>query len=480
MATLNALELGKKALLAQKFGLDATSSNIANINTKGYSRRIANFSETSPLLTKDGFIGTGVLAQSLQSFRNEYFDSEIRRSLSQQKSYESDVSVFQRIEAFLAEPSDIGMNEIVSQFFNAFQNLASDPESEAQRNIVVDLAKTMVDRFHSVSQQLSDARNNVLSEMETNVEKANELIKQITELNKQIVTSNAQSTGDAQTYIDQRAVALEDLSELVGITVSTNDNGSANVYIGGMNVITGSIGSTLQLSEIYNSATGERSISISRVDESGNVLNTLPVQSGEISSMLKHYNVTLDNRDSSGGFSIAKKLDEFANAIVTKVNALTITGYGLDDTGATPVGRSFFTPAVGGATAANIAISDEILSSSRNIPLSDVAGEPANNNIARQIAQLSSDSSFLDGMTPSEFYSGVISRLGSLQSEAINGQSATELVTEQLTNQRESLIGVNLDEEAVNLIKFQKAFEAASQIITTTNDILTTIVNLGR
>ena len=199
-----------------------------------------------------------------------------------------------------------------------------------------------------------------------------------------------------------------------------------------------------------------------------------------MTSLLKHYNVTLDDKDSSGGFSAARKLDEFAASIVSKVNSLSTTGYGLDDKGTVAPGRAFFTPTVGNATASNISISSDIKSDPRKIPASSASNTPGNNDVARKIAQLSSDSNFIDGMTPSEYYSNYLGKIGSMGSEALNGKNTTSLVGEQLTSQRDSIIGVNLDEEAINMIKFQRAFEASSRIITTTSDILTTIVNLGR
>ncbi|MFP4529249.1 MAG: flagellar basal body rod C-terminal domain-containing protein, partial [Candidatus Kapaibacterium sp.] len=107
-------------------------------------------------------------------------------------------------------------------------------------------------------------------------------------------------------------------------------------------------------------------------------------------------------------------------------------------------------------------------------------GEPGNSDVARQVAQLATNHKFLDSQTPQEFYSGYLGKIGSMGSEAKNGSNTTRLVTDQLSNQRESIIGVNLDEEAINLIKYQKAFEAASRVINVTNEILATIINLGR
>jgi flagellar hook-associated protein 1 FlgK len=195
---------------------------------------------------------------------------------------------------------------------------------------------------------------------------------------------------------------------------------------------------------------------------------------------MKHYNVTLDDNESSEEFSAFKKLDDFANAIVKKVNQHSMEGYGLDDNAAASPGRAFFEPAVGDATATTIEISEDIKGKPRDLPVSGAPGEPGNNDVARKIARITEDNAFLDSLTPQEFYSGFLGKIGTMGKEAKSGENTTRLVADQLTNQRESVIGVNLDEEAVNLIKYQKAFEASSRVINTTNEILATIVNLGR
>ncbi|MFN3306896.1 MAG: flagellar basal body protein, partial [Candidatus Kapaibacteriota bacterium] len=74
------LEIAKRAMIAQRLGLDVTSTNVANANTPGYSRRVTTFTEGEPLPSRNGFIGNGVLVSKLRTFREEFFDRQIRRS----------------------------------------------------------------------------------------------------------------------------------------------------------------------------------------------------------------------------------------------------------------------------------------------------------------------------------------------------------------------------------------------------------------
>ncbi|HOQ49968.1 MAG TPA: flagellar basal body protein, partial [Candidatus Kapabacteria bacterium] len=90
MSSFSALEIGKRALLAQRFGIEVTSNNIANVNTAGYSRRSAVLGESSPLFRNGQFIGTGAVAQKLRTFREEFFDRELRSTVARHSTFEND------------------------------------------------------------------------------------------------------------------------------------------------------------------------------------------------------------------------------------------------------------------------------------------------------------------------------------------------------------------------------------------------------
>lgn len=480
MSDFSTLEIGKRALLAQRLGLDLTSNNIANVNTPGYSRRDATLQESSPYFKSGAFLGTGVLVDKLRSFREEFFDREIRSGLARQTTYASDEKIIQRIESIIAEPSDEGIGELVGKFFNTFEELSLKPDNVGLRESVLGISRTIVDRFHTTYAQLNDQREQVLSDITGKVNEANQLIEKIAKLNKSISSTKGLNGNGAQTYIDQREGLLEDLSKSFSVTATQNDNGTVNVFINGIGVVTANYANKLKALVDVNPATGEKTVKVAKVDENNNIMNILSPTAGEVSSLMKAYNVTLDENDSSGEFSVIKKLNEFASAFARGVNNVMLNGYGLDDTGPVPPGRSFFNPVVGTITAGNIALSADVINQPRNIALSDTAGEAGNNAIARRLTALGNDTSFLNGFSPTSYYANFVGGIGSLGSEASSGKSNASLIAEQLINQRESVIGVNLDEEAVNLIKYQKSFEAASRVINTTNEILATIVNLGR
>ncbi len=425
-------------------------------------------------------MGTGAIADKLRTFREEFFDREMRATLSRRSGFENDELVFQRIEAILAEPSKYAIGEDVNAFLAAVEELAVKPEDIGVRDTIIGKAQTLAEKFNRTSHQLVEARAEVKNSVELNVQKANRLIAEIAELNKNIANSKSISQNEAQTYVDQRELRLEELSELAGVTVTFENDGSSNVFLNGMNIVTGSSFNKLEANEVINETSGERTLNIRLLDEKDKVLATITPNSGTIASNLKHYNVTLDPTDTTNGFSVFTQLNDFVDRLATLMNNLTMNGYGMDDTDPNPPGRLFFEPAVGKITAGNIRVSSDILDKPRDIPFSSRPGEPGNAEVALAIGRIAQDSTFLNGQKPSEFYNAYIGKIGSISQEATNGKNTTRLVAEQLSNQRESVIGVNTDEEAINLIKFQKAFEASSRIINVTNELLSVVVNLGR
>jgi len=480
MGDFSSLEIGKRALLAQRLGLNLTSNNISNVNTPGYSRRDAILQETNPLYKSGTFLGTGVIVNRLKTYREEFFDKEIRTNIARNATYKSDEKLITRLETIFAEPSDNGLNELASGFFNSFEELSLQPENLSYRESVLNKASGLVDRLHSLDRDLNSLRDEVLNELNLKVSDANQTIEKIAKLNKSLANSRTLSGEESQTYADQRELLLEELSSSFNVTSTISEDGVNNVFLNGINVVTGGVANKLKVFVDVNGVSGEKTARILKVDKDDNIISAVNPQNGEVASLLKAYNVMLDDKDSSGGISVNRRLNDFASALVQKVNAITITGYGLNDTGPVPPGRTFFEPSVGNVTAGNISISADILNSPANIPIADAPGEPGNNTLALLLSGLADDSSFLSGTTPTGYLTSLLGSIGNLGNEALNGRNTTDLVAEQLISQRESIIGVNLDEEAINLIKYQKAFEAASRIVNVTNELLGTIINLGR
>lgn len=476
MSTFSTLEIGKRALMAANFGLDVVSNNIANASTAGYSRRQAIQSEGTPF-TKYGYsLGTGVSVESLRSFRNTYIDREIQKANAKNAGYEMDVQFYNSIETILQEPTDNDLGNQINSFLSYFDELALQPENIGLRENMLSMAQSLVERAHTTSNELQALRTQANNDLINQVNDANKLISQIADYNNSIAISKDKSGNDSLTYIDKREVAIEELSKFGNISVSYEDTGLANVFINGINVCTGTAMQPLKVVESVNDITGEKTLNVVTYDAKKNVSIQVNPTSGKMAASLKQFNVTLDPNETSSELSITRSLDNYIGTLADTINSLFATGYGLNDKTTPPQGTVLFKSMTGEPiTAANIQIA---ITNPADIPLSDAPNSPGNAKIALSVAKLMTDGQFLSGQTPSEYYSNLIGRVSNAAKTATLGKEATQLVVEQLNNTRDSQMGVNMDEEAISLVKLQKNLEAAAKIISVNSEVLSTIIGL--
>ena len=476
--SFRSLNIGKRGVLTQQFAQNVVSNNITNVNTPGYARRTAIITENFSQDTKGGQQGNGVFPQKVKSYRDFFFERDFRDNTSRLTNSELDSNVVQRIETLLGEPSDGGLDFSIEQLYTAFEQASLKPEDVGLRSLILTKAESVVKTFRDIDQRASELRTDMFVKTRFSVQEVNRLTNEIANLNKEI--GKFPSEEAAAIFVDQRSERLIQLSKFGDVTVSNDQGGAININLGNMPVIAGTESYKIDLRESV-APSGERSAFFARIDSVGNQLSVVTPNSGEFASFLKHYNQTLDDQDSSGGYTLMSRFNDLANAIGTRVNALFSTGYGLDDPAGPPPGLNFFEAQGGGSISArNIQIATSIAGQPRKLALSDGANEPGNANIARAISNLSTDQTIISGRSAANFLNHTYSELGNIGADAQSGMTAFSLVAEQLTIQRENAFGVNLDEETVDLLKHQRAFQASARVITTANEALLTIINLGR
>ncbi|MFZ4621113.1 MAG: flagellar hook-associated protein FlgK [Bacteroidota bacterium] len=454
MAGLNSiLEIGKRSLNTNQYGLGVTSHNISNASTPGYSRQRLNVAPSASEKTKFGYLGTGINIQSVQRLRSGYIDQQIYTVNQNMGRASQRESILRLTESFLQEPSDSGLGATMSQMFSAFQDLSLHPEESANRNAVVQKASLMVGTFHRITDSIDSLKKDVLKEAESKVDRINALVSSIAGLDKTIMSASASGSSPSDIK-DQRDLQVVELSKIADIRVMDGVNGSVNVSIAGNMILSG--GNSSSLSATMNGSQME-------IHMSG-IPKQLNVSGGELGAL-----ITLQN-DTLNGY--VAKLDEVASALITNVNAVHQTGYGIGNPPAT--GLDFFT----GTDARSINVSDAVTSNVNNVATS-ANGSPGENSIALQIANLQNEK-IVNGNTSSigQYYNGLVSSIGTDIQSAATENSSTQLVMEQLTAQQNSVAGVSIDEEMTNLIKYQHGFDAAARVINTVNDMFKTILNM--
>jgi flagellar hook-associated protein 1 FlgK len=467
------LETARRAMLTQQVGINVTGHNIANASTPGYSRQRAEIIATPAIRDKAGFIGTGSMAAGVSRLRNRFIDQQLRTTNGYMGNAATRQQILGQVEATFNEPSDSSIGSALSDFLNAWQDLSTHPEDPVSRTALMQQGGLVSDAFHRVASSISTFRGSLLDEVNAKISRINTVTKEIATLDVQILA--AQSNGEMPNdLLDQRDTRIEELSKMANVSVSEDQRGSVTVAIGSMVVASGGGATALKAvggAPVTYGATSYDQIRI--VSDPAGV--GVDINAGELGGILETYNTTIPG--------YLGKLDQTAAALITAVNTAHSAGYGNQSppltginffrgTSAATIGIDLTDTSGGAAPGSNPAITNIAASS----------GPPAaagNNDVALQIAALSRNAiPGLGNVTVSQYYNNLVSDIGIAVNGAANVQSSNELVVAQLENQRDTVSAVSLDEEMANLIKFQRAFDAAARMVNTADEMFQTILNM--
>lgn len=451
------LGIARRALQAHQSAMNVASNNIANVNTEGYSRRRIELSAGRSIATPQGVLGSGVNIQGIERIRSSFIDQQLLNERPNFYQYEFKSTALNFIEDIFGEPSDFGLTRNMEDFFDSFHDLANDPESATARILVREKAVNLKNGFKRINRQLTDYRQQLNTELGQKVKEVNRLTTQIANLNEKIVSEEV--GGDSANDLrDKRSLLLDKLSKLVDVKTIENASGGINVIVGGRHLVVDTQAQELALSVESATAIGPKVV----FKNGGQVAG---ITNGSIKGIL-------DIRDTQVA-DYLDQLDKLAVNIAQKINTIHSTGYNLDGI----TGTDLFDANVTGA--ADFELNPAIIADANLIAASDALNEPGNNNIALSLANLQGSLVMNDGdFTFSDFYNSLISSIGSQAQGSNFFRDSFAITVEKLEYNRESVSGVSLDEEMVNLIEAQQAFTAASRIVTTVDEMMQTILNM--
>jgi len=469
-----AFDIGRKALRAQLAGLNVTGNNISNVNTEGYSREEVVLATDIPIKSPEGIFGSGVKLEGVRRIRDQLVDRQVRTELQTKNRNETLERILSQIETTINEPSDTGLRALMSQFFDNFYGLANDPENSTTRFNLEKSAEVMVEAFHRIDKQLRTLSDDIDFEMRRQVEKVNQLTSKIGELNLQIVNVESTSQGTAGQLRDDRDKALDDLSEILDIYPFEKQNGVVDVSSPSQTLVTSNI--TSQLDIDVRNENGNLVSDI--IDKDSN--NVLTLKNGKLSALQEVRNVIIPY--------YRQKFDDLANELATRVNNIHLAGVGLKGSAAeVPKDNPFFTGtgAVGIDVAQAIKNNVNAIAAARRIDTKlengeiRTSGAPGDNGIAMQIADLK-QALILNNGTESltDFFDAIISEVGIGVQSAHDKALNEDHLIEQFQNIRDSTSGVSLDEEFINLTKYQRGFQAGARLISTVDEMLQTLINM--
>lgn len=452
------IEIARRALQTSQQALDVTAHNIANANTPGFTRQRVIQGATPafpapywnrPLI--QGQMGTGVQVQSVQRVRDSYFDGQIRRENQSLGGWEVTKNNLEQIETIFNEPSDGGLLNIMGQFWSSWQELSKNPESISTRTGVLETGRLLATTFNQLDSKLGRIQDNVNEQVAVKVSEINSLARRISEINRGVLRVKAYGS-EPNDLLDERDLLIDKLSRLVDVKLADLDTGATSIFINGSQLVSEYGYSELEV--VSNPGNGFYDV---KWKASG---IATAIYGGEVKALIDTRDITVP--------AYRSEINTLAASIISQVNALHFTGFGLD--GSTRL--DFFS----GATAADIAMSPDV-SDPRRLGAS-ISGEPGDNSNTLAIAQLKNALVMGGNMvTMDDYYRSLVTNLGveSQQAKAMlaNGKMYYELIE----NHRQSVAGVSLDEEATNMIKFQRAYQSAARLITVFDEMMDVLIN---
>lgn len=455
MSGLNgSLSIALSALSVSQQALETTSNNVANANTPGYARERADLAAGDPVVYGSFTYGTGVVMQKIESLRDPILEIQLNQETQQQSELNASLTELQQIQTQFGSASS-GIGADISNFFNSLQQLSPDPSNLALRQSVLTTAGNMATDFNTVANNLHIQRGNLDLEVEQSVGGVNTLTKQIASVDQQI--SALQNAGQsAGTLVDQQTSLIRQLSGLIDVQVIPTDQGITLATSNGTTLVSES--QSFALSTQLGSD-GVEHIMAGSEDITGSL------KGGSLAGMIQ-----IRDREIP---SIGSSLDQLAAGLATNLNAANAQG---TDLYGNQGGNLFVAPPAGGvgaAAALKVNITDPSL-----LAASSDGTTGSNGNLANLSAV--ANQAVANGQTPIGFYSNIVFQVGSTTSNTSAEVDSSNLILQQLQDQRGSVSGVSLDEEAANLIQYQTAYQAAARVVSTVNSLLDVAVNLGK
>ena len=458
MGTLSsALSIVVGALDADQGAIDITTNNLANANTPGYARQIVQFSENDPTQVGNLILGTGVTLQQAQTVRSNVLQLQLSQEQQTSGQLDAFVNGMSQVETLFNETAGTGLQTPLSAFFSSLQQLSTNPSNSSLRVGVITAAQNLATAFNQASSALTTQQSDLNQSVEQSVSQVNSYTAQIAQLNNQI-SGLTQSGEDPSTLIEQRDVALQNLSNVIGVSVISGGSNNITVTTGnGSPLVVGN--QSFELQTQVNTGTGMQDVYSQGQDI------TTQISSGELGGQIQVRDQQIP--------SILNQLDTLASNIENAVNTQSKAGF---DVNGNPGTDLFTTPPAGvTGSAANMGV---VISDPSLIAASSDGTSGSNGN-ADALAAIANQN-IVAGQTPTNYYSGTVFQIGNAVSNATTEQTAAQQVTQQLQNQIGALSGVSLNEEAANLTQFQQAYEASARVVTIIDQLTAEAINLGQ
>ncbi|MGA2228828.1 MAG: flagellar hook-associated protein FlgK [Syntrophobacteraceae bacterium] len=407
--------------------IQTSSNNISNATTAGYATETAVQMETPAILTTSGWLGQGASISTITQSRDQFLEQQLMNAMSSDSQYTSLSSELTSIQSACSDSGDSGISQALGNFFSAWNTLSQNPTGLSEQSSVYSAAQNLASALQSTYNQLNDISTQMPGQINNTVDKANTLINQIAELNKEIVQCQT-PTSQPNDLIDQRYEAMDSLSKLIPVSFA-QDPATGMVTVtttnanGAQTVVSGTTATPVTTPPAYTGG------------QLGGLLTAQTDLTGYIG-----------------------QLNTFASTMISTVNTIST------DNGGTAV----FT----GTDASSITASTNFMSNQTSAELT---------TCAQAISDLQDNSvAFTDGTnaTPVQYLSNIQQNVGDDVQEADNNRSFYDSLQSRLQTQQQSVSGVSIDQEMVNVIQDQQVYEEAAKVVETVQTLMSTVISM--
>lgn len=465
MSTFSGLNTAYRGLSAARAGLDVVGQNIANATTEGYTRQrvtTSSINAVQPGLFSTGTaIGQGVSIDGYARIGDAQLDAQVRSTSSSAGYGSVRSSVLSTLETSLNEPGSNGLSAQLSKFWSGWGDMSNAPGTAAPASTLIGEAQGIADTlkvgYQSVSDQWSAAKTQVTS-MANDL---NSTASQVADLNKQI--QQGLSTGaSVNELIDKRTALTEKISSLAGGSVHANSDGTVDVLIGGNAIVSGTEARTVTVtgSTTLEGASGTP-VTLEWTHRPG---ASVGLDGGQIAGALS---VLAPAAGGSGGVlaEAAASYNAFATQLATAVNSVYQTG----STPSGTTGADFFAVKASGPAALGLSV---IPASAAQIQTGAAGSGALDGSVAAKIATLGTGSA-----APDRAWAAFVTTTGALAKSEIASSDRATIAATSAKTQQQSTAGVSLDEENVNMLTFQHAYQGAARVMTAVDEMLDTLIN---
>src|SRR4051794_21056888 len=442
ISTFTGIQTSLRGLLAQQRALDVTSHNIANASTVGYTRQEATLAASAPLPVYTsggataGALGTGVDVQAYRRVRDQFLDLQYRGQ-NMTLGYQSARSdALSQVELSFNEPGDNGIANALEKFWDAWGDVTNGPEGAAARQTLVDDARDATQRINDLQASLGGARQRAADEYTQLAGAGGEVSRTADDLASTLnAIRSAEMTGSQPNDLyDRRDLLLDHLSTMGQVSVTQSPGGSVDISLGGVQIVDA------------DDTTGIATVPA----------GTFPLNfagnppGGKLGALI-------DLQSATGPIgSYQTELAAMAQSLSDSVNGI----YGA-------TGTNFFAFGVGTSGLPEIKLNEPAVSSTTVV---GGLGGQSDNSLALQISNLR-------GGDADKRYQQLVTRMGNEVAQASRSQATAQVLADNLSDRRESVSGVSLDEEMTNIIRFQRAYQASARAMSTTDEMLDTLIN---